>query len=65
MLDLNQIRADFAAFLACNANRRHSLDAALMHVVEQAYQQGLEDARRVPEALAMPLDLVNLNGAEP
>lgn len=51
MLDLNQVRADFAAFLAVNAATRHSLDAALMHVVERAYQQGIEDAGRVPEAV--------------
>jgi hypothetical protein len=44
VLDLNQVRANFAEFLASNANRRHSLDAALMHVVERAYQQGIDDA---------------------
>jgi len=43
MLDLNQVRADFAAHLAANASTRHSLDAALMHVVERSYQRGLED----------------------
>lgn len=43
MLDLNTIRSDFAAFLAAHATTKHSLDAALMRVVEQAYQQGLED----------------------
>lgn len=43
MLDLNDIRAQFAAFLASNANKRNSLDAALMHVVEQAYQRGIAD----------------------
>ena len=51
MLDLNQIRADFAAFLAGNASKRHSLDAALMHVVEGAYQKGLIDALQVPAVL--------------
>lgn len=56
MLDLNQVRADFAGFLADHAGTRHSLDAALMHVVERAYQQGIEDAGRGPyTALAMPL----------
>lgn len=43
MLDLNTIRADFAAFLAAHAATKHSLDAALMRVVEHAYQQGLTD----------------------
>jgi hypothetical protein len=50
MIDLNDIRAQFAAFLASNANRRHSLDAALMHVVEQAYQRGMEDGKEEKEA---------------
>ena len=45
MLDLNLIRAQFAEYLASNASKRHSLDAALMHVVEQAYQKGMEDER--------------------
>lgn len=44
MLDLNAVRADFAAFLVDHAGHRHSLDAALMHVVEQAYRRGLADA---------------------
>jgi hypothetical protein len=50
-LDLNQVRADFAAYLAGNASRRHSLDAAMMHVVEAAYQKGLSDALLVPAVL--------------
>lgn len=45
MLDLNAVRADFAAFLVDHAGHRHSLDAALMHVVEQAYRKGLADAQ--------------------
>lgn len=49
MLDLNQVRADFAEYLASNANKRHSLDAALMHVVERAYQKGMADAVSVPD----------------
>lgn len=52
MLDLNQIRADFSAHLGAHANRRHSLDAALMHVVERAYQKGLSDALSLPPVLA-------------
>jgi len=51
MLDLNQVRADFAGYLAGNASKRHSLDAALMHVVEAAYQKGLNDALQVPAVL--------------
>ncbi len=43
MLDLNRVRADFATYLVGHAGKRHSLDAALMHVVERAYQQGLAD----------------------
>lgn len=48
MLDLNTIRADFAAYLVAHAATRHSLDAALMHVVERAYQQGIADGRQDP-----------------
>lgn len=55
MLDLNQIRADFAAHLARHAATRHSLDAALMHVVESAYQKGLADALQVPPVLRHPI----------
>ena len=55
MLDLNRVRADFADFLADHSGRRHSLDAALMHVVEQAYQQGLADAVVVPAAVSAPI----------
>jgi len=55
MLDLNQVRADFADYLVDHAGVRHSLDAALMHVVEQAYQQGLADAMVVPVAVSAPI----------
>lgn len=55
MLDLNQVRADFADFLADHAGTRHSLDAALMHVVERAYQQGMADAALVPEVVSAPI----------
>lgn len=55
MLDLNQVRADFAAYLVDRAGIRHSLDAALMHVVERAYQQGLADAYRIPDAVSAPI----------
>jgi hypothetical protein len=50
-LDLNAVRADFACFLSSHASKRHSLDAALMHVVEAAYQKGLADALFVPAVL--------------
>ena len=55
MLDINRIRADFASYLQAHAASRHSLDAALMHVVERAYQQGISDAMSVPAVLAEPL----------
>jgi len=55
MLDLNRVRADFAAYLVGHAGKRHSLDAALMHVVERAYQQGLADAMVVPAAVSAPI----------
>ena len=55
MLDLNQVRADFAAFLVDHAGHRHSLDAALMHVVERAYQQGIADAGLIPDAVSAPI----------
>jgi len=54
-LDLNAVRADFADTLASNASHHHSLDAALMHVVEAAYQKGLTDALLVPAVLRDPL----------
>jgi hypothetical protein len=59
-LDLNQVRAQFADFLAENSGRRHSLDAALMHVVESAYHKGLADAENVPDVLrdALPASLM-------
>lgn len=43
MLDINDIRAQMADYLATNAAHRHSLDAAVMHVVQIAYQQGMQD----------------------
>lgn len=48
MLDVNEVRAMFATYLADHASHRHSLDAALMHVVEVAYQRGMADAPRCP-----------------
>lgn len=55
MLDINRVRADFAAYLVGHAGKRHSLDAALMHVVERAYQQGMADAMVVPAAVSAPI----------
>lgn len=45
MLDINKIRAEMATYLAENASHRHSLDSAVMHVVQIAYQQGMHDAQ--------------------
>lgn len=50
MLDINRVRSDFAAYLAEHAATRYSLDAALMHVVERAYRQGLEDGLEAAQA---------------
>lgn len=55
MLDLTDIRARFADYLAHRAAGRKSLDAALMHVVEHAYRQGLTDALLVPDVLRDPI----------
>ena len=44
MLDLNQIRREFAEFLAQDPTR-FRIDAALAHVVTRAYQQGIQDAQ--------------------
>lgn len=46
MLDINEIRRRMAEYLAENASHRHSLDAAVMHVVQIAYQQGIRDAQQ-------------------
>lgn len=46
MLDINHIRREMADYLAANACHRHSLDAAVMHVVQLAYQQGIRDAQQ-------------------
>ena len=50
MLDINEIRRQMAEYLAANAAHRHSIDAAVMHVVQIAYQQGMADgSTRAPE----------------
>lgn len=64
MLDLNRVRAEFADFLADHAGTRHSLDAALMHVVERAYQQGMADAALVPEAVTCFIGHLDLQGVQ-
>ena len=57
MLDLNAVRAEFAEYLASNANKRHSLDAALMHVVEKAYQQGMDEKVCNNEVTKLPFEV--------
>lgn len=49
MLDLNAMRAEFAAYLTDNFHKSKSLDAALMHVLTRAYEQGLADGAAQPE----------------
>lgn len=63
MLDLNAVRAAFAAFLVDHAGHRHSLDAALMHVVERAYQQGLADGSLVPVVVSAPIHVLDFQVA--
>lgn len=60
MLDIKIVRADFAAYLAAHAGTKHSLDAALMHVVEQAYRQGLDDG-----AMQHPAQRISMGGYQP
>lgn len=60
MLDINHIRAELARELADTASHRHSLDAAVMHVVEIAYRRGLEDGRAEMSARDVSND--NLTG---
>ena len=40
---LDDMRKEFAAFLAADPAARFRMDAALAHVVTIAYQRGLED----------------------
>ena len=44
-LTLDEMREEFAKFLASDPHARWRLDAALAHVVQIAYQRGLEDGR--------------------
>lgn len=48
MLDINNIRKEMADYLSSHASHRHSLDAAVMHVVQLAYRQGMNDERHRP-----------------
>lgn len=43
MLNLDDIRNEFARFLADNPDARWRMDAALAHVVKIAYQIGIKD----------------------
>jgi len=45
MLNLDDIRKEFAAFLADNAKARWRMDAALAHVVTLAYEKGIADGK--------------------
>ena len=56
MIDLNNVRKEFAAFISSDPGR-FRMDAALAHVVTMAYQQGIKDAREVPPP-AEPLDVL-------
>lgn len=47
MLDLNDIRTEFASFLAKDPTKWR-MDAALAHVVQLAYRKGLADAKASP-----------------
>lgn len=55
MLDMNDIRRQMAEYLAENASHRHSIDAAVMHVVQIAYRKGMADAVRENDN---PVDIV-------
>ncbi len=46
MIDLNTIRAEFARRLSADSTR-FSMDAALAHVVEMAYRQGIQDGMSI------------------
>lgn len=55
MLHLDTLRAAFASYPLAHADSRKSLDAALLHVAEIAYSQGLTDALLVPDVLTDPI----------
>ena len=48
---LDDMREEFARFLAADPAARYRMDAALAHIVTIAYQRGMEDgASAVPSA---------------
>ena len=47
MLLLDDIREQFATFLLANAKAKFRMDAALVHVVTLAYEQGLKDGAKL------------------
>jgi hypothetical protein len=57
VLDLNSIRREFAAVLGKDP-LRHSMDKALAHCIERAYQAGMRDGGASIEAVWMPPELV-------
>lgn len=64
MLDLDDIRAEFARHLAANAGQRWRLDATIAHVCEIAYRAGLADAERASEDAATLRGVVESIGAD-
>jgi len=51
MLLLDDLREQFATFLLANAKAKFRMDAALVHVVTLAYEQGLKDGAKLMEHL--------------
>ena len=49
MLLLDDLREQFATFLLANAKAKFRMDAALVHVVTLAYEQGLKDGAKLME----------------
>ena len=55
MIDLDQVRKEFAEFLQSDPQGRWRMDAALAHVITKAYEQGLKDANQAdPQGLPLP-----------
>ena len=51
MLDLDEIRAEFARHLMENTAQRWRLDASVAHVVRLAYEKGMADAMSNPASV--------------
>lgn len=49
MLNLDDMRREFASFLAESPESRWRMDAALAHVLTLAYNAGVEDGRTVAD----------------